>query len=231
MKKLLILAALLTVTLTNFAQTPDLRRKIEVTGSAEQEVTPDIIYVSISLKEYMNGKTKVEIGQLERQLQKAVNEAGIAKDDFTINNISSFNYNDPKKKAADFLTSKQYRIKVRDLNSINTILSKVDDKGIQSTGIDRYDYSKLTELRRELKIKALQAAREKATYLLTSIGEKVGGAIDIQEIDNEPMNQPVYNVRMFKTASADATAEVPEDIDFKKIKLNYQIRAVFEIAK
>jgi uncharacterized protein YggE len=231
MKKLLILAALLTVTLTTFAQTPDLRRKIEVTGSAEQEVTPDIIYVSISLKEYMNGKTKVEIGQLERQLQKAVNEAGIAKDDFTINNISSFNYNDPKKKAADFLTSKQYRIKVRDLNSINTILSKVDDKGIQSTGIDRYDYSKLTELRRELKIKALQAAREKATYLLTSIGEKVGGAIDIQEIDNEPMNQPVYNVRMFKTASADATAEAPEDIDFKKIKLNYQVRAVFEIAK
>jgi uncharacterized protein YggE len=231
MKKLLILAALLTITFTGFAQTPDLRRKIEVTGSAEQEVTPDIIYVSISLKEYMNGKNKVEISQLERQLQKAVNEAGIAKDDFTINNISSFSYNDPKKKAADFLASKQYRIKVRDLNSINTILSKVDDKGIQSTGIDRYDYSKLTELRRELKIKALQAAREKATYLLTSIGEKVGGAIDIQEIDNEPMNQPVYNVRMFKSASADATAEAPEDIDFKKIKLNYQIRAVFEIAK
>jgi uncharacterized protein YggE len=208
MKKLFILAALLTITITGFAQTPDLRRKIEVTGSAEQEVTPDIIY----------------------QLQKAVNEAGIAKDDFTINNISSFNYNDPKKKAADFLASKQYRVKVRDLNSINTILSKVDDKGIQSTGIDRYDYSKLAELRRDLKIKALQAAREKATYLLTSIGEKLGGAIEIQDIDNEVMNQPVYNVRMFKTASADATA-APEDIDFKKIKLNYQVRAVFEIAK
>jgi uncharacterized protein YggE len=230
MKKLFILAALLTITVAGFAQTLDTRRKIEVTGSAEQEVTPDIIYVSVSLKEYMNGKTKVEISQLERQLQKAVNDAGIAKEDFTINNISSFNYNDPKKKAADFLASKQYRIKVRDLNSINTILSKVDDKGIQSTGIDRYDYSKLPELRRELKIKALLAAREKATYLLSSIGEKLGGALDIQDIDNEPMNQPVYAARMFKTASADAMA-APEDIDFKKIKLNYQVRAVFEIAK
>jgi len=227
MKKLLLLAALLTVTVTGFAQNVDLRRKIEVTGSAEQEVTPDIIYVGISLKEYMNGKNKVDISTLERQLQKAVTEAGIAKEDFTINNISSFNYVVEKKKNPDFLASKQYRIKVRDLNSLNTILSKVDDKGIQSTGIDSYDYYKIAELRQSLKIKALQAAREKATYLLTSIGEKLGGAIDIQDIDNEQLNQPVYQVRMFKTPmeeSADA-------VDFKKIKLSYQVRTVFEIVK
>ena len=233
MKKLLLLAALLTVTITGFAQTADLRRKIEVTGSAEQEVTPDIIYVSISLKEYMNGKNKVDITALERQLQKAVTEAGVGKEDFMINNISSYNYIiDKKKKDPDFMASKQYRIKVRDLNAINTILAKVDDKGIQSTNIDSYDYSKLAELRKELKIKALQAAREKATYLLTSIGEKLGGALDIQDIENEQLNQPVYNVRMFKSAAADMAGEAaPEAIDFKKIKLNYQVRAVFEIAK
>ncbi|MFD2325013.1 SIMPL domain-containing protein [Mucilaginibacter galii] len=231
MKKLLLLAALLTVTITGFAQNVDLRRKIEVTGSAEQEVTPDIIYVAISLKEYMNGKNKVDISTLERQLQKAVTEAGISKEDFMINNISSYNYVIDKKKNPDFLASKQYRIKVRDLNAINTILSKVDDKGIQSTGVDSYDYSKLAELRQTLKIKALQAAREKATYLLNSIGEKLGGAIDIQDIENEPLNQPVYNVRMFKTAMAADMVENVEPIDFKKIKLNYQVRAVFEIVK
>jgi uncharacterized protein YggE len=233
MKKLFFAAALAMFTLAGFSQTPDLRRKIEVTGSAEQEVTPDIIYVAISLKEYMNGKNKVEISTLERQLQKAVTEAGIPKEDFMINNLSAYNFTDPKKKqAADFLASKQYRIKVRDLNAINTILSKVDDKGIQSTGVDGYDYSKLPELRRDLKIKALQAAREKATYLLSSIGEKLGGAIDIQEIDNEPMNQPVYaNMRVFKAAPMAEAADSSEPVDFKKIKLNYQIRAVFEIAK
>ncbi|MDT3403478.1 SIMPL domain-containing protein [Mucilaginibacter terrae] len=232
MKKLFLLAALLTVTITGFAQTPDQRRKIEVTGSAEQEVTPDIIYVAISLKEYMNGKNKVDISTLERQLQKAVTEAGVAKEDFMINNISSYNYIiDKKKKDPDFMASKQYRIKVRDLNAINIILSKVDDKGIQSTGVESYEYSKQAELRKELKIKALQAAREKAGYLLTSIGEKLGGAIEIQEIDNEPMGRPVYSNMMFKSAmAADATPQ-ESDVDFKKIKLNYQVRAVFEIAK
>jgi len=230
MKKLFILAALLTVTLTTFAQTPDLRRKIEVTGSAEQEVTPDIIYVSISLKEYMNGKNKVDITTLEKQLQKAATDAGIAKEDFTISNINSYNYIVKKKSDPNFLASKQYRIKMRDLNAINVILSKIDDKGIQSTAVDSYDYSKIAELRRDLKIKALQAAREKATYLLTSIGEKLGGAIDIQDIDNEPINQPVRYNMAFKVAQADGVAE-QSDVDFKKIKLNYQVRAVFEIVK
>ncbi|WP_295770082.1 SIMPL domain-containing protein [uncultured Mucilaginibacter sp.] len=233
MRKLFLLAALITVTIAGFAQTTDQRRKIEVTGSAEQEVTPDVIYVAISLKEYMNGKNKVEISTLERQLQKAVTEAGVAKEDFMINNISSYNYIiDKKKKDPDFMASKQYRIKVRDLNAINVILSKVDDKGIQSTGVESYEYSKQAELRKELKIKALQAAREKAGYLLTSIGEKLGGAIEIQEIDNEPMGRPVYANMMLKSSMGyDAAAPQESNVDFKKIKLNYQVRAVFEIAK
>ena len=58
MKKIITLIALVTLTYTTFAQTVDMRRKIEVTGTAEQEVTPDIIYVSISLQEYLDGKKK-----------------------------------------------------------------------------------------------------------------------------------------------------------------------------
>ncbi len=228
MKKLLPLLLLVFISAATFAQSVDLRRKIQVTGSAETEVTPDIIYFSISLKEYMNGKTKVSISTLEQQLQKAVNAAGIAKADFTINNLSSYNYVPEKKKNADFLAAKQYRLKLQNLNKINQILDAVDDKGIQSTGIDGYDYSGIENLKNELKLKALKAAQSKATFLLSGIGEKLGGAIDIQEINNEPMQQPVYRSMMMKTATADATEP---DIDFKKIKLNYQVQAVFEIVK
>lgn len=228
MKKLLLLLFLSAITCTTFAQSVDLRRKITITGSAETEVTPDIIYFSISLKEYLNGKTKVSISTLENQLQKAVNDAGIAKVDFTINNLSSYNYVPEKKKNADFLASKQYRLKLHDLNKINRILDAVDDKGIQSTGIDGYDYSGIEALKSNLKLKALKNAQAKASFLLNGIGERLGGAIDIQEINNEPMQQPVFRSMMMKTSSADAAEP---DIDFKKIKLNYQIQVVFEIVK
>ncbi len=112
MKKLFILAALVTLSFGTFAQSIDTRRKIEVVGLSEQEVTPDIINVTISLKEYLNGKTKVTISQLENQLEKSVAEAGIAKTDFTVNNLSSYNYEYEKKKNPDFLASKQYGIRL-----------------------------------------------------------------------------------------------------------------------
>jgi uncharacterized protein YggE len=231
MKKLFILAALLATTVGAFAQNVDLRRKIEVTGIAEQEVTPDIINVTISLQEYMDGKKHIAINDLEDQLEKAVKDAGIPSVDFTVNNVSAWNNTYQKKKAPDFLASKQYGLRVRDLNKFNQIMSKIDPKGIQATNIESYDYSKMADLKRDLKIKALLAARDKATYLLAALGEKVGSPINITESDNSSFPQPrVYaNTMMFK-ASADSNVG-DSDISFKTIKLNFQIQAVFEIVK
>jgi len=229
MKKLFLMAALMVATISAFAQSVDLRRKIEVTGIAEQEVTPDIINVSVSLMEYLNGKTKVTIDELENQLENAVKDAGIPKEDFTINNVSAYNNTYQKKKNPDFLASKQYLIKFHDLNKFNQVLGKVDPKGIQSTNIDSYDYSKMTTLKRELKIQALLAARDKATYLLNSIDEKLGNVISITEADNS--NYPTPRV-MYANKAMQYNAVAPDsDIDFKKIKLSFQINAVFEIVK
>ncbi|MEE1945958.1 SIMPL domain-containing protein [Pedobacter sp. KR3-3] len=234
MKKLVALAFVALFSMSAMAQQVDLRKKINVSGSAEAEVTPDIIYIGISLKEYFkdnNSKKRVDITELENQLYNAVLKAGISKEDLMINNISSFNYATEKKKNPDFLASKQYRLKVSDLNKWNEIISAVDPKGVAYTNIESYDYSKIESLKKELKIKALQAAKAKATYMVEALGEKLGGVIDIQEINNEAYPQPMYraNVMMMKAESADAMGGAPADLDFKKIKLNYQVNTVFEI--
>jgi len=177
----------------------------------------------------MDGRNRVSIDVLEGQLEKSVTAAGLPKEDFTINTISSYTTYQ-KKKDPNFLASKQYRIKFHDPNRVNQILGSVDPKGIESTYIESYDYSKMIELKRELKLKALIAAKEKAAYLLDGIGEKLGGAIEITEVeDNNP--SPMMRNFAFKAntlASADQVT-TDSDIDFKKIKLNFQIRAVFEI--
>jgi uncharacterized protein YggE len=228
MKKLFILAALCIYTYSAFSQNVDLRCKIEVTGIAEKEITPDIINVSISLQEYLDGKKKINIDQLENQLENAVKEAGIPKEDFTISNVSAWNNTWQKKKNPDFLASKQYSIKFQDLNKFNQIMSKIDPKGIQSTNIDSYDYSKMADLKRELKVKALLDAKEKATYLLSSINEKVGRPINITETENS--NFPAPRPMMYKTMSVNLNAAPAEsDIEVKTIKLNLQVQAIFEI--
>ena len=234
MKKLLAIAFAALFSLSASAQQVDLRKKISVSGSSEMEVTPDIIYLSISLKEYLkdnNSKKKVDITTLENQLFAAVQKAGLDKDNLTINNLSSYNYATEKKKNPDFLASKQYRLKVTDLNKWNDIIGAVDPKGVAYTNIESYDYSKIETLKKDLKVKALQAAKVKATYLVEALGDKLGSVIDIQEVNNEQYPQPIYRTSMMmKSSMADSGAEAaPAEIDFKKIKLSYTMNTVFEI--
>lgn len=235
MKRLFAIALLAFTTLSTFnasAQQVDLRRKITVTGTAETEVTPDIIYINISLKEYLkdgNSKKKVDITTLETQLFNAVQKAGIAKENLTINNLSSWNYQTEKRKNPDFLASKQYRLKVSDLNKFNLILEGVDAKGITNTYVESYDYSKIESLKKELKVKALLAAKEKAAYMVEALGDKLGNVLDIQDVgDNGGMMVPQYRNYAMKAEMSMDAASAPE-IDFKKIKLSFTVNTVFEI--
>jgi uncharacterized protein YggE len=236
MKRLFATALLALVALSSLnasAQQVDLRKKITVSGTAETEITPDIIYINISLKEYLkdgNSKKKVDITTLETQLFNAVQKAGIAKENLMINNLSSWNYQTTKKKDPDFLASKQYRLKVSDLNKFNLILEAIDAKGIASTNIESYDYSKIDVLKKELKVKALLAAKEKATYMVEALGDKLGSVLDIQDLgdNNGGMMVPQYRNTYMKAEMAMDASQAPE-IDFKKIKLSFTVNTVFEI--
>ena len=228
MKKLILITLAAFISTACLAQNVDFRRKITVSGIAEKEVTPDIINVSISLQEYIDGKKKITIGQLEAQLEDAVKRAGIPKSDFTINNISGWNNQWQKKKNPDFLEARQYNIRLHELSRIGQVLAGIDPKGVQQTGIADYDYSKMAEIKQELKIQALLAAKEKANYLLGSIGEKLGRPIDISESGdvNVQQYQPLYANRVVHREIMINDS----DIDVTPIKLSFQVQVIFEIA-
>lgn len=229
----------LFMTATSFAQTTDNKppvKKIEVTGTAEMEITPDEITINITLREYYKTKTnKVGITTLEAQLQKAVQDAGITKENFTIGNVFGTNYDQwwkKKKSTEDFLARKQYVLKVSRLDKINGILAAVDEEGIESVNIAAFNSSKMEEYRKLVKTNALKAAKEKATYLLAAINENIGGVIEVQEFNNDQYSDvrpEAANMRMFAKADA-AGAGVPDsNIDVKTIKIRAEIRAVFGI--
>ncbi|CAN5245145.1 SIMPL domain-containing protein [soil metagenome] len=204
-------------------------KKIEVIGSAEMEVIPDEIYLSISLREYMKDlKNKVSIDKLERDLYAAVNKIGVPKEDFQIENVYGYNWHWDKKRKEDFMASKRYRLKLSDLNKVNDLLSQLDPKGVENMNIGQFSHSKIEQYRLELKANALQAAKAKADFLLKSIDEQAGRVLEIQEM-YDGYSQPVYEMREsnFKIGM-DQDVQQPE-IDFKKIKLRYEMKAVFAI--
>ncbi len=238
MKRLFFALLLLGYTFTIHAQdnmAKDPIKKIEVTGSAEMEIVPDEIYFSISLKEYFkdekNQKDKVTIDVLEKQLIAAVIKAGFPRDNLTIKAITGYRNWTGKKKPLYFLESKRYILKMNNLYKSDVILDEVDDKGIEYVNIDHVDHSQIKDYRKEIKINALKAAKEKATYLLESINEKVGDILMIEELDDQfyaPQPMMMSNVRMMK-ASGDAAPMEESSLEYQKIKLSYKMKAAFKI--
>lgn len=236
MKKVLLTLLVVGMAITGFAQ--DNKEKniktISVTGSAEIQITPDIIYLNISLQEYQKDKNnKVDISTLEDQLTKAVQKAGIPAENLTIANISGDQWWKKKKKDANFYASKEFRLKVSNLSKVNSILDEVDETAITNVNISEVTSSKMDEYRQEVKIKALQAAKNKANVMLDGIGEKIGGVQSVNEnevrYDLFPSNFAYANTSMIRNSGTIASADADSNIDYRKIKVTAQVAAVFEI--
>lgn len=211
-------------------------RKVATKGYAEKEVTPDIIYLSVSLKEfYMDGnmKKKVTIETIEKQLFDAAMAAGVKKEDFTIQNIYSYNY-DNKKKNNELMQSRQYRIKVTNLNGLNSMLEKIDPQGLQSTSINGYDHSQKREIERELKTLAVKDARQNAEILAAADGQSVGRVLVINDNSSINFNDliPMPRAMYAKSANMDMAGGMESsdlNIDIRPIKLTCYIDGVFEL--
>lgn len=238
MKKVLILiTAIFTMTMAN-AQTTNYEssRKVATRGYAEREVTPDIIYLSISLREYCvdgNAKKKVAIETLEKQLYDAAMAIGVKKEDFTIQNIYSYNsdYSGNKKKNSELLQAKQYRIKITNLNGLDQMLDNVDAKGLESTSISGYDHTQKREIEKELKIAAVKDARVNAEIIASATGDKIGKAISINDNSSFGWNDIMPRSFAMKSISA-ASADAPHeslDISIRPIKLTCNIDGVYEL--
>ena len=241
MKNLFTLIALFGLLATVNAQSTTMEntRRIATRGYAEKEVTPDIIYLSISLREYYEGgntKKKVTIDKLEKELFDAAMKHGIRKDDFTVQNIYSYNRSDSeKKKNNELLQARQYRIKVTDLKNLNPMMEAVDAEGLQSTSISGYDHSQKREIEKQLKTTAVKDARTNADILAGADNEQVGKLIMINDNSNLNWNDVMPQPRMYsmaaKTASADLSTESASslDLEIRPIKLTCNIDVVFEI--
>lgn len=237
MKKFSTVVLLMVAIIMSHAQTMNIEssRKVATKGYAEKEVTPDIVYLSVGLQEFYkdgNTKKKVAIETLEKQLFDAAIAAGVKKEDFTIQNIYSYNYEN-KKKNNELFQARQYRIKVTNLNGLNQMMDKIDPQGLQSTGIEGYDHSMKRDIEKELKTTAVKDARNNAVILAAADGQSVGAVLVIN--DNSSFNfndyRPQPRAMYAKSAMAEGAMSDSESlaIDIRPIKLTCYIDCVFEL--
>lgn len=204
---------------------------IEVVGNAEMEIVPNEIYISFTLKERMDGKKKIEIEAQEKELKKQLQKAGFDLEKLSLADASA-DFVTVKRKNQEVLASKNYIMKVATTTEVASVFEVLDNVQALNGDITRVAHSEIEKYRKEVKINAVKAAKEKAVYLLEAIGEKAGQPLMIQERETYDDIMPLANYRM-KAAGTMADTEMAQEslpeLSFQKIKLKYSVFARFAI--
>jgi uncharacterized protein len=229
MKTVAIIAFLITSTILLNGQSIEKnfidQNYIEVTGKAQMDISPDIFFVQIQISE-KDSKPKTSIDESEKAMITKLKDIGIDEDkDLSVNDLSS-NFQKHLVGKPDINVSKDYVLIVHNTKSLFKVFTSLESIGISNSRILKVESSKIIEYRNEVKIKAIQAAKEKASMLATAINQTIGRAIFIQE-----NNQWQTYSRTSNTMLSNSILEEPseQNIDYEKITIDYSILVRFEL--
>jgi uncharacterized protein YggE len=111
---------------------------------------------------------------------------GIPENDISIQGYQGWDgnywwYKKHNKKNPDMMASIIYQVKLSSTRKMDELVAKLDDEATENFSIARVSHSKIQDYKKQLKIEAVKAAKEKASYLADAIGEKAGEAVTINE--------------------------------------------------
>jgi uncharacterized protein len=204
---------------------------IDVVGSHEKEVIPDEIYIFIRLQERKQGKT---VPIQETELKTRLTKLGISLENLAVKNYAG-DYRTYKAFKKDLLTTKEFTLKLQNVNQLDSVFQQLDILDEEDARIERLSHSKMPEFRREVKINAMKAAKNKADYLLEAIGEKTGKPIYIIENDYENsgnlQSQSRSNSNSYAPLSGRNGVDLEDrgSLEFQRIKIRFTISARFAI--
>ena len=237
MKNILIILTIL-ISSSIFAQTGEKnfidQNYIEVTGKAEIEIIPDQIYLKIFLneKEFKNKQSIVEIEKL--MIDKLTGLGIDTEKDLAIKDLAS-NFQFYWLGKSDIFVSKEYQLLVHDAPTAGKVFIDLEKIAISNITIDKLDHSKIREYRKEVKVDAIKAAKEKASELAIAIDQSIGRALFIEEIErnnnylSNTLSGKAAGVTIRGSRSFESSELINLDVEFEKIKIEYSILCRFEL--
>ena len=229
--KLKTFAILLFISTVTFSQQNKAEKSfIEVIGTSEKEIIPDEIYIDIFLKERMENGKKVTLESLESNLKTELKNIGISEKNLFISDVNSV-LSKTGWFTKEILSTAKYSLKIVNSKKLKQFFDCLDDLKITNVNITKATHSNIIELRKENRISAIKAAKEKAKYLLNAINEKVGKPVKINEIDTNNQNFTFannINVSSYNSGISKIRSH-KSIIQFEKIVLKSSVYIKFKI--
>jgi uncharacterized protein len=207
---------------------------IDVIGTSETEVVPDEIYLHITLAERNEGREKLGIAKQEEDLKRHVKELGLDPGSLVLVSADA-DYRRKNMISKDVMVTKAYQLKIGSAEMLKKVYERLDEMNAHDAYISKVDHSRMKELRKENRIKAVKAAREKAEYLLGALGKQVGDPLHVSESGstvNPALRKARYEMNAMATYANERFLDESEpqpEISFRKITIRSTVHITFEI--
>ncbi|MDR0907735.1 MAG: SIMPL domain-containing protein [Rikenellaceae bacterium] len=228
MKKMIMtVAAVIFVATAVVAQNThgQYQNAIQVSGKAEKKVTPNEIYVAITVKD---GDVK---GQTVAQIESTMKSRLSALDIDVEKNLKATDMDNSLKKRRQVATHRSYELKLGDVWTLGEVFDMLGELGVSDASVSRVSHSEMEDFRREVRVEAIKNAKTTAEQITAAIGQSIGPAVYINDNGNvyEEYSRPVLmrSAQVVGYGMAKNDSAVEPTIDFKDITLSYQITVKF----
>ena len=196
------------------------QRFIEVIGTGEINVEPDLAVLAIELREFNRNGNVVSVDNLEAELRKTLTSLNIPADQLIANASSSRQpaINRPVGR------ERQFSLQLTDIKTLEPLLGRLREAGIQ-TSLTESAHSDIGKFINEARVKAIQSAREKAELLASAANVKLGRVLQIREIEADATHSQRRSVPV---PGGDRRGR-PGSSDLEPISLTYNVIVRFMI--
>lgn len=188
------------------AQT-DTQSYIDISATVEREVTPNELYLQITIneKDYKGKKTLEELQEAMIGTLK-INRIDIPEC-LTLSYMGSeISYKVFSKKMIA-KTEATYLLKLNDATTMQNVIASLEERQISDIELVRTKYTSEKELKAEMGVEAMQQAKAEAQILAGAIEQEIGKAINISYWMSSGESQP----RLYKSQARSMTEEAIAD--------------------
>lgn len=205
---------------------------IDISTTVEREVTPNELYLQITIKE-KDYKGKKTLEQMQNALIEALKtnhiDIGVC---LTLNYMGSeIGYKSFSKKIKS-QTEATYMLKLNDASTMQSVIASLEERQISDIELVRTRYTAENELKKEMGIEAMQQAKAEAQMLAEAIGQEAGKAMTINYWMNSSQAQPrVYKARMsnFEEDAVEESIKSEPTISIGKNTYRFTVNVRFEL--
>lgn len=169
---------------------------IDISTTVEREVTPNELYLQITIRE-KDYKGKKTLEEMQEAMIGALKTNHIdIQECLTLNYMGSEIGYKSFSKSIKSQTEATYMLKLKDAATMQNVISSLEERQISDIELVQTKYTGEKELKREMGIEAMQQAKSEAQMLAEAIGQEAGKAMTINYWMNSSQTPRMYKARM-----------------------------------